>query len=150
MTTTAPPSAPVTIRSVLLGLLGIPPSVGGENNRVSPDDALAHPDTAKVYEFTSVDYPGAAQTYVFDTDGTTSLGTFIYDPGNASSPQTAFTVAGGAYEILNVPNSTGSIATAINSSGLIVGTYTDVAGCDAWFCDQRQQHLQQRRFPRGH
>jgi len=35
MTTTAPPSAPVTIRSVLLGLLGIPPSVGAENTAIS-------------------------------------------------------------------------------------------------------------------
>ena len=87
MTTTAPPSAPETIRSVLLGLLGIPPSVGGENNRVSPDDALAHPDTAKVYEFTSVDYPGAAQTYVFDTDGTTALGAFIFAPATRPLPR---------------------------------------------------------------
>jgi len=45
MTTTAPPSAPVTIRSVLLGLLGIPPSVGAENTAISPHDALALPDT---------------------------------------------------------------------------------------------------------
>lgn len=51
MTTTAPPSAPVTIRSVLLGLLGIPPSVGAENTAISPHDALALPDTATVYEF---------------------------------------------------------------------------------------------------
>ena len=128
MTTTAPPSAPVTIRRVLLGLLGIPPSVGAENTAILRDDALVQPHTAKVYEFTSADYPGAAQSYVFDTDGTTSLGAFIYDPGNASSSTTAFTVSGGAYEILNVPNSTESFATAINASGLIVGTYTDVAG----------------------
>jgi probable HAF family extracellular repeat protein len=128
MTTTAPPSAPVTIRRVLRGLLGIPLGVGAESTAISPDAAVAHPDTAKVYEFTSVDYPGAAQTYVFDTDGTTSLGAFVYDPGNASSPTTAFTMAGGAYAILNVPGSTGSIATGINASGLIVGVYVDVAG----------------------
>ena len=83
MTTAAPPSAPETIRSVLLGLLGVPPSVGAENTAVSPDDALAQPDTAKVYEFTSVDYPGAAQTVVFDSDGTTAVGAFIFDPGRA-------------------------------------------------------------------
>jgi probable HAF family extracellular repeat protein len=124
MTTTA---QPLTMRSVLLGLLGIPPSTG-DSSVVSPEDAMAQPDTAKVYEFTSVDYPGAAQSLVFDTDGTTALGAFIFDPGSASSPVTAFTEAAGVYQILNVPNSTASIATAINTSGAIVGAYTDVAG----------------------
>jgi hypothetical protein len=147
MTTVAPRSAPQTVRSVLLGLLGIPPSVGAEKTAISPDDALAQPDTAKVYEFTSVDYPGAAQTYVFDTDGTTSLGTFIYDPGNASSPQTAFTVAGGAYQILNVPNSTASIVTGINSSGLIVGTYQDVAGATHGFTTSDSSTFNNVDFP---
>jgi probable HAF family extracellular repeat protein len=128
MTTVAPPSAHQTIRSVLLGLLGIPPSVAVESTAVSPDDALAQPDTANVYEFTSADYPGAAQSLVFDTDGTTALGAFIFAPGNASSPVTAFTEAAGVYQILNVPNSTASIATGINTSGLIVGAYQDVAG----------------------
>jgi probable HAF family extracellular repeat protein len=126
--TTAPPSAPETIRSVLLGLLGVPPSVAVESTAVSPDEALAQPDTAKVYEFTSADYPGAAQSLVFDSDGSTALGAFVFAPGNASSPTTAFTVAGGVYQILNVPNSTLSIATGINTSGLIVGTYQDLAG----------------------
>jgi probable HAF family extracellular repeat protein len=125
MTTTA---TPVTIRRVLLGLLGVTPSIAVDSNAVSPDNAIAQPDTAKVYEFTSVDYPGAAQSLVFDTDGTTALGAFVFDPGNASSPTTAFTAAGGVYQILNVPNSTFSIATGINTSGLIVGVYGDVAG----------------------
>ena len=130
MTTTAPP---VTIRSVLLGLLGTPPSVAADSTAISPDIALAQPDTAKVYEFTSVDYPGAAQTLVFDTDGTTALGGFIFAPGNPLSPVTAFTVAAGLYQILDVPNSTASIATAINASGLIVGAYIDVAGLTQGF-----------------
>ena len=147
MTTTAPPSAPVTIRRVLLGLLGIPPGVGARSTTISPDAAVAHPDTAKAYEFTSVDYPGAAQTYVFDTDGTTSLGAFVYDPGNASSPTTAFTVAGGTYEILNVPNSTGSYATAINTSGLIVGAYTDVAGLTHGFATSDSSTFNNVDFP---
>ncbi len=132
MTTAAPPSAPETIRSVLLGLLGVPPSVAVESTAVSPDDALAQPDTAKVYEFTSVDYPGAAQTLVFDTDGTHGAGRVHFRPWQRVLAPTAFTVAGGAYQILNVPNSTASIATGINTSGLIVGTYQDVAGVDTW------------------
>jgi probable HAF family extracellular repeat protein len=147
MTTTAPPSAPVTIRRVLLGLLGIPPSIEAANTAISPDDALARPDTAKVYEFTSVDYPGAAQSYVFDTDGTTSLGAFIFAPGNASSSATAFTVAGGAYEILNVPNSTESLATAMNTSGLIVGAYTDVAGSTHGFATSDSSTFNDVDFP---
>jgi probable HAF family extracellular repeat protein len=127
MTTAAPPSHQ-TIRSVLLGLLGIPPSVAAESTAVSSDDAMAQPPTANVYEFTSADYPGAAQSLVFDSDGTTALGAFVFQPGNASSPTTAFTVAGGIYQILNVPNATASVATGINTSGLIVGAYQDVAG----------------------
>jgi hypothetical protein len=124
MTTTAPP---ITIRSVLLGLLGLPPGTV-ESTAVSPEDAVAQPDTAKVYEFTSVDYPGAAQTLVYDSDGTTAVGAFVFAPGNPSSPTTAFTAAGGVYQTLDVPNSTASAATGINASGLIVGAYQDVAG----------------------
>jgi probable HAF family extracellular repeat protein len=147
MTTTAPPAVHPTIRSVLLGLLGIPPSVAVESTAVSPDDAVAQPDTANVYEFTSVDYPGAAQSLVFDSDGTTALGAFIFDPGNASSPITAFTVAGGVYQILNVPNSTFSVATGINTSGLIVGTYQDVAGLTHGFATSDRSTFNNVDFP---
>ena len=147
MTTAAPPSAPETIRSVLLGLLGVPPSVAVESTAVSPHEALAQPDTANVYEFTSVDYPGAAQSLVFDSDGTTALGAFVFAPGNASSPTTAFTVAGGVYQILNVPNSTLSIATGINTSGLIVGTYQDVAGVTHGFATSDSSTFNNVDFP---
>jgi probable HAF family extracellular repeat protein len=147
MTTTAPPSAPETIRSVLLGLLGVPPSVAVKSTAVSPHEALAQPDTANVYEFTSADYPGAAQSYVFDTDGTAALGAFVFDPSSASSPVTAFTVAGGAYQILNVPNSTASIATGINTSGLIVGAYTDVAGSTHGFATSDSSTFNNVDFP---
>ena len=147
MTTTAPPSAHPTIRSVLLGLLGIPPSVAVESTAVSPDDAVAQPDTANVYEFTSVDYPGAAQSLVFDSDATTALGAFVFAPGSASSPITAFTVAGGVYQILNVPNSTASIATGINTSGLIVGVYQDVAGSAHGFSTSDSRTFNDVDFP---
>jgi probable HAF family extracellular repeat protein len=147
MTTTAPPSAPETIRSVLLGLLGVPPSVAVESTAVSPDEALAQPDTAKVYAFSSADYPGAAQSLIFDSDGTTALGAFVFAPGNASSPTTAFTVAAGVYQILNVPNSTASVATAINTSGLIVGAYTDVAGLTHGFATSDRSTFNDVDFP---
>ena len=100
-----------------------------------------------MYEFTSVDYPGAAQSLVFDTDGTTALGAFVFDPGNASSPATAFTVAGGVYQILNVPNSTASVATGINTSGLIVGVYQDVAGLTHGFATSDSSTFNDVDFP---
>jgi hypothetical protein len=146
MTTTAPPSAHPTIRSVLLGLLGIPPSVAVDSSAVSPD-AVAQPDTADVYEFTSVDYPGAAQSLVFDSDGNTALGAFVFDPASASSPITAFTVAGAVYQILTVPNSTASIATGINTSGLIVGVYADVAGSAHGFATSDRSTFNDVDFP---
>jgi probable HAF family extracellular repeat protein len=144
MTATAPPQ---TIRSVLLGILGIPPSIAGESTAISPNDAIAQPDTAKVYEFTSVDYPGAAQTLVFDTDGTTALGAFVFAPNNGSSPVTAFTEAAGVYQILNVPNSAWSVATGINTSGLIVGTYQDVAGLTHGFTTSDSVNFTDVDFP---
>jgi hypothetical protein len=47
-------------------------------------------------------------------------------PGG-TSPTTAFTFAGGVYQILTVPSSNVSIATGINGAGLIVGVYEDLA-----------------------
>jgi probable HAF family extracellular repeat protein len=128
MTIAAPPSAHGTTRSLLRGLLGIPPHIVVEHTAVSRHDVVRRAAMADVYEFTSADYPGAALSEVFDTDGTTALGGFIFAPGNASSLAIAFTVAGGVYQILNVPNSAASIATGINTSGLIVGAYQNVAG----------------------
>ncbi len=80
------------------------------------DDAVARGlADAKVYAFASVDYPGAAESLVFDTDGTTAVGAFAFDPGS-NSPLTAFTFIGGIYQILTVPGSTFSIATGINAT----------------------------------
>src|SRR5919106_1186441 len=90
---------------------------------------------AKVYAFASVDYPGAALSFVFDSDGTTAVGAFVFDPGSTTSPTTAFTFAGGVYQVLAVPSSTESIATGINGAGLIVGLYRDLAGLRRGFAD---------------
>ena len=105
------------------------PVVEHERAAVSVEDAVARGlAVAKVYAFASVDYPGAAQSLVFDSDGTTAVGAFVFDPGSATSPTTAFTFTGGVYQILTVPGSTASIATGINGAGLIVGVYQDLAG----------------------
>lgn len=130
MTKAAPPSPQRPGRAVLRGLLDLRPGLGLERTAVSADDdAVARGlATAKVYAFASVDYPGAAHSLVFDTNGTTAVGEFIFDPGDATSPTTAFTFTGGVYEILTVPSSTASVATGINGTGLIVGHYIDFAG----------------------
>src|SRR5258707_617347 len=116
METAAPLSPHRPARTVLHGLLDLRPSLGVERTAVSAaDDAVAQGlAAAKVYQFASADYPGAAQSFIFDTDGTTALGAFVFDPGSASSPATAFTLTAGVYQILNVPASTTSVATGIN------------------------------------
>ena len=129
MTQPAPPSPQRPGRAVLRGLLDVRPSLGVERAAAAAEDAVAQGlAVAKVYAFASVDYPGAAHSLVFDSDGTTAVGGFIFDPGSATSPTTAFTFTGGVYQILTVPSSTASLATGINGAGLIVGVYEDLSG----------------------
>ena len=128
MEKTAPAGPYGPERAVLRGLLDLPPSVRLERAAVSVEDAVARGlAVVKAYAFASVDYPGAAGSLVFDHDGTTAVGAFVFDPANAS-PLTAFTFAGGVYQILTVPSSTRSLSTGINGAGLIVGVYTDLGG----------------------
>ena len=136
MTNAAPASPGRPGRAVLRGLLDLRPSVGAGPAAAATDEAAAQGlAAAKAYEFASADYPGAAQSDVFDTNGTTAVGTFIFDPSSASSPATAFTFAAGVYQILAVPGSTASIATGINPAGLIVGVYADLANVMHGFTD---------------
>ena len=121
---------------VLHGLLDLRPTLRLERIAVAPDEAVARAlAAAKVYAYASVDYPGAAQSLVLDTDGTTAVGGFVFDPGSATSPTAAFTFAGGAYQTLTVPGSTVSVATGINATGLIVGVYEDLAGVRRGFAN---------------
>ena len=136
MTKPAPPSPHRPGRAVLEGLLDLRPRVGVEPTAVAADDAVARGlAVAKVYAFASVDYPGAAQSLVFDSDGTTAVGAFVFDPASTTSPTTAFTFTGGVYQVLTVPSSNESIATGINGAGLIVGVYRDLAGVRRGFAD---------------
>jgi uncharacterized membrane protein len=115
-------------RAVLQGLLDLRPSLGHDVAALSVEDAVARGlAVAKAYAFASVDYPGAAGSLVLDSDGTTAVGAFVFDPAT-SSPMTAFTLAGEVYQILAVPSSTFSLATGINAAGLIVGLYEDLGG----------------------
>jgi uncharacterized membrane protein len=117
-------------RAVLRGLLDLRlgPTVIRRTALAAPDAAPLALVAAKVYAFATVDYPGAAVSLVFDSDDTTAVGAFVFDPGSGTSPATAFTLAGGAYQILTVPGSTASIATGINGAGWIVGVYADLGG----------------------
>src|SRR2546425_4619372 len=128
MTKAAPPTPDRPGRAVPRGLMDLRPSLGIEPAAVSADEAVARGlAVAKVYAFASIDYPGAARSLVFDSDGSTAVGAFVFDPGSGTSPWTAFTFRSGVYQIFTVPSSTVSFATGINAAGLIVGTYDDLA-----------------------
>ncbi len=117
-------------RAVLRGLLDLRlgPTAVRRAAVAVPDAAALALAAAKVYAFGTVDYPGAALSLVFDSDDATAVGAFVFDPGSGTSPATAFTLTGGAYQILTVPGSTASIATGINGAGLLVGVYEDLGG----------------------
>lgn len=86
--------------------------------------------TAKVYRFASADFPGAAQSLVFDENASTVLGDSIF-----SSPF-GFTLKGGNYSTLTVPGSKSNQATGINTAGEIVGIYVDFANVTHGFLDK--------------
>ncbi|MGA3023791.1 MAG: choice-of-anchor D domain-containing protein [Bryobacteraceae bacterium] len=87
--------------------------------------------------YTSIDYPGAGQTQVWGISGNGAIvGT--YDDtatcGNCYGQTHSFLLSGGVYTTL--PEAPGSMAgttaaKAINSSGQIVGSYTDPCYCKA-------------------
>ena len=52
------------------------------------------PAAVRTYAFATVDYPGAAWSFLADTNGTTAVGYFFMDP-HSSSVATAFTFKGG-------------------------------------------------------
>ena len=121
-------------RPILRGLVDLRPL-----SRATPaaPAAIARGATAraaaKVLSFATADFPGAALSQVLDMDGTTAVGGFRFDPNSPGSRANAFTFAGGVYQILSVPGSNESIATGINSSGLIVGVSIDLAGVSRGF-----------------
>src|SRR6188472_4423254 len=52
------------------------------------------PAAVRTYAFATVDYPGAAWSFLADTNGTMAVGYFFMDP-HSSSVATAFTFKGG-------------------------------------------------------
>jgi uncharacterized membrane protein len=132
MDKSAPPSPRRSGGAVLRGLMDFRLSPGLERTADVGEAVAQGLAFANVYTFASVDYPGAAHSEVWDSNGTTAVGVFVFDPrntlGSGPSPATAFTFSGGVYQILTVPSSTESIAMGINAAGLVVGVYVDLAG----------------------
>ena len=77
----------------------------------------------KVYKFRSVDYPGAASSFLQDYNEKVAVGDCDYTNG-----ELAFYFDGTAYHILKVPHATSSIIDGINSSGQMVGEYVTSGG----------------------
>jgi len=90
----------------------------------APDALVQGMAKAKVYTFSTADYPGGSFSELFDTSSATSVGTFEF----AAPGLTAFTVKNDLYQILTVPGSVSSSATAITTAGVIGLTYTDLSG----------------------
>jgi len=118
------PSATLALK----GLLSSPP----HPNATARSSARATP-VAKIYNFATADYPGAAVSIAFDNNARTTVGAFVFDP--AASLANAFTLKAGVYRILAVPGATASIAMAINQSDQVVGAYADAAGAVHGFLD---------------
>ncbi len=72
----------------------------------------------KVYQFRSVDYPGATDSFLQDYNEKVAVGDF-----NVPNAGFNFYFDGTAYHILKVPHSTDSIVDGINASGQMVGAY---------------------------
>jgi hypothetical protein len=96
----------------------------------APDAVALGLASARVYRFTTADYPGAALSVVFDANPSTIVGDFSFNPsGTPPSPTTGFVLHSAVYQTLTVPGSLGaSILTGINTSGEMIGVYTDFGG----------------------
>jgi uncharacterized membrane protein len=77
----------------------------------------------KVYEFRSVDYPGASDSFLQDYNEKVAVGN--YDEPHTGS---AFYFDGTSYRILKVPHTKGSIIDSINTSGQMVGLCVTSSG----------------------
>jgi probable HAF family extracellular repeat protein len=91
---------------------------------------------ASVYAFASVDYPGAAQSLVFDSDGTTAVGSTtafgISDTGEIAGYYTdaagrthGFIYAAGAFSTVDVAGARDTQLTRIKNGGPVTGFCTD-------------------------
>lgn len=84
---------------------------------------------AKVYRFTTADFPGAGGSLVFDANLTTVLGDSQF------TSLFGFTLRSGNYQAFSVPGSTANETTGINSTSEIVGVYADLSNNEHGFLD---------------
>ena len=111
--------------------LGVQHPANLSQRRSVPDPVAMGLATAKVYHFSSVDFPGAATSLVFDTNISTS--TTLAD--TAFSSFNGFTLHGGLYQLFSVPGSLSNEITGINTAGEIVGVYNDLSNNIHGFLD---------------
>jgi hypothetical protein len=90
-----------------------------------PDLADVNPQVAKpkIYTFATADFPGAAYSYIYDTNATTAVGAANFAP--PSNANTAFSIKAGASKILTIPGASTSNISAINTAGTMAGYYID-------------------------
>ncbi|MGZ3433101.1 MAG: hypothetical protein ACXVA7_15045 [Isosphaeraceae bacterium] len=81
---------------------------------------------AKAYNFITVDYPGAARSIVYGSNGKTDVGGFLFDPSSPPSQPLVHTAT--KYTTLLIPESTYAAVTGINSAGTMCGVYGDTSG----------------------
>ncbi len=106
------------------------PVVPGHSHAAALQTAGRPPDASalglakkKVYQFRSVDFPGANGSNAIDFNDGTAVGWFEYP----NTGVTAFYFRGTSYQSLNIPGATRSYIVGINASGHMVGAYTDAA-----------------------
>ena len=66
---------------VLRGLMDFRPGPGPKRTAEADDAVALGLAFANVYTFASADYPGAAESAVWDSNGTTAVGAFDFNPG---------------------------------------------------------------------
>jgi len=111
----------------LLGL-GVNKQATGTQHR-AVTASVATPGKAKVYQFASADFPGAATSLVFDRNSGDVIGDSVF------TNSFGFTVQNGNYQKFVVPGSIGNELTGINTQGEIVGVYSDSANVVHGFLD---------------
>jgi hypothetical protein len=104
-----------------------------ESGTEAPDAMKLGLAKKKTYTFSTADYPGGDFSVLTDTNGSTAVGYFAFSV--QSHILTAFTLTGNDYEILSIPGSIVSSATAINTSGQIAGGFEDAANVNHGFLD---------------